>query len=80
MADHVIAHFKNDSGVARVRVGVREFKCLGAAAPFDHPHIFLDMGDDHEIICPYCSTVFEYASRLRADQTEPAGCLAYPDA
>ncbi len=34
--------------------------CIGEMPPFDHPHVFLDMGDATEIICPYCSTLFRY--------------------
>jgi uncharacterized Zn-finger protein len=39
---------------------VREFQCIGAAPPYDHPHVYLDMGSDDEIICPYCSTRYRY--------------------
>ena len=44
MADHSIAHFHNDPGVPTIRVRVKEFMCTGAKPPFDHPHIFIDMG------------------------------------
>ena len=27
-----------------IRVGVKEFMCMGASPPMDHPHIFIDMG------------------------------------
>src|SRR3546814_6796771 len=36
--------FSNDEGAAEIRIGVKEFECIGATAPHDHPHIFLDMG------------------------------------
>ena len=42
--------------------------------PFDHPHVFLDMGADDEKVCPYCSTLYRYNPALKATQTEPAGC------
>ena len=61
MADHVVPHFHNDAGVAIIEIGSREFMCVGANPPFDHPHVFLDLGDDNEIICPYCSTLYRYA-------------------
>jgi hypothetical protein len=48
---------------------------MGARAPFDHPHVYLDMGDDGQILCPYCSTLYIYDPRLTADQSDPAGCL-----
>ncbi|MCY4038602.1 MAG: zinc-finger domain-containing protein, partial [Hyphomicrobiales bacterium] len=45
----------NDSGKDEIQIDTREFECIGASPPFDHPHIFLDMGDDDQIVCPYCS-------------------------
>ncbi len=74
MADHAIPHFHNDPGVAVIHVGAHEFMCIGAKPPFDHPHVFLDMGSDHEIVCPYCSTLYRYNPALKATQTDPAGC------
>lgn len=76
MAASVIPHFANDQGVERIRVGVHELNCMGARPPFDHPHVYLDMGQDHEILCPYCSTVYEFDERLEATQSVPEGCLA----
>jgi len=32
-----------------VRVGCREFKCIGDKPPQDHPHIYLKIGDAGEI-------------------------------
>ncbi len=55
MADHLITHFHNDLGVSSIKVSVKEFMCTGAKPPFDHPHIFIDMGSDGEAICSYCS-------------------------
>ena len=52
MADHIVPHFHNDPGVSTIEIGAREFMCVGAKPPFDHPHVFLDMGADQEIICP----------------------------
>lgn len=76
MADSSIPHFHNDSGVARIRIGVSEFQCMGASPPHDHPHVFLDMGADGEIVCPYCSTVYVRDPGLAADQSDPPGCRA----
>lgn len=74
MAGHPIPHFQNDAGHPLIEVGVKKFMCVGANPPFDHPHEFLDMGDDQEIICPYCSTLYRYNSALDAHETQPAGC------
>ena len=75
VADHIIPHFANDAGVSVVHIGVKEFKCMGARAPYDHPHVFLDMGADSEIICPYCSTLYKLDASLHADESRPEGCL-----
>lgn len=75
MADTGIPHFCNDLGVTLIEVGSKEFMCIGAKPPFDHPHIYCDLGDDTEIVCPYCSTLYRYNGALKAYQTEPADCL-----
>ena len=75
MAGHAVPHFKNDAGSRAIEIGVREFMCCGASAPYDHPHVFLDMGDETEIVCPYCSTLFRYDAGLGASETRPEGCL-----
>lgn len=75
MAASTIPHYKNDLGVPAIKVGVKEFMCCGASEPHDHPHVFLDMGDDHQIVCPYCSTLFTHAGDLGTSRTDPDGCL-----
>ena len=72
MAETATPKFHNSMGVERIRVGVREFECTGAKPPFDHPHIFIDMGADHEAVCAYCSTVYEYDESLKAGEAVPA--------
>jgi uncharacterized Zn-finger protein len=73
MVDRSIPHFHNDLGVHSIKVGVTEFMCTGARPPFDHPHIFIDMGSDIEAICSYCSTHFVYNSNL-SGPCLPAEC------
>jgi uncharacterized Zn-finger protein len=75
MAHSVIPHFANDAGAEKITIGVKEFQCMGARAPFDHPHVFLDMGGDDQIICPYCSTLYRYDKRLAATESEPADAI-----
>jgi uncharacterized Zn-finger protein len=73
MADRLIPHFHNDLGLPSITVGVKEFMCTGAKPPFDHPHIFIDMGSDVEAICSYCSTRFVYDGGLNG-YCSPAEC------
>ena len=75
MAKHVVPHYQNDQGVPRIKIGVREFMCIGANPPYDHPHVFLDMGADDEKVCPYCSTLYVHDSTLGAEETSPEGCI-----
>ncbi|MGB7285744.1 MAG: zinc-finger domain-containing protein [Salaquimonas sp.] len=75
MAVTTIPHYKNDLGVAEVKIGVKEFMCCGASDPHDHPHVFLDMGEESQIVCPYCSTLFSLKSDLGTSRTEPEGCV-----
>ena len=42
MAGGTTPHFANDAGAERIFIGVKEFKCMGARPPFDHPHVYLD--------------------------------------
>jgi len=79
MADATVIHIHNDAGAAKIRLGVKEFKCVGANPPFDHPHIFLDMGADDQIVCPYCSTVFVYDEKVGPFRTDPPECLYTAD-
>ncbi len=67
--------FTNDVGVKVIRVGVKEFACIGARPPQDHPHVYLDMGDDNEIYCPYCSTLYRYDDKLGRLECDPPECF-----
>ena len=74
MVDRLIPHFRNDLGVPSIKVGVKEFMCIGASPPFDHPHIFIDMGSENEAVCPYCSTLFRYVPDLDPRSARPPEC------
>ncbi len=74
MAEHVVPHFHNDPGVQVIEIGAKEFMCVGAKPPFDHPHVFIDMGEDNESICPYCSTLYRFNPALGSQAAKPAEC------
>ncbi len=73
MADPIVPHFTNDAGVEAIDIGAKKFKCMGASPPYDHPHVFLDMGDDAQIICPYCSTLYRHDASLGPRESRPEG-------
>jgi len=63
--------FRNDRGVPEIRIGVREFKCIGVSPPLDHPHIYINMGEADTILCPYCATRFRFDPRLTPLDADP---------
>ena len=75
---HGTPHFHNQPGLPVLKVRVRRFMCVGALPPFDHPHIFIDMGDESDIVCSYCSTRFVFDGGL-GSPCDPPGCLYMPD-
>lgn len=72
MASGSTPHFQNSMGAPVIEIGAREFMCIGALPPFDHPHVFLDMGAASEMICPYCSTLYRHNPALAQDAARPA--------
>ncbi|KZL21258.1 Zinc-finger domain protein [Pseudovibrio axinellae] len=80
MADKVVPHFHNSNGVDSIKIGAKEFMCIGARPPLDHPHVFLDMGADDNIVCPYCSTLYHHDAELGSKESSPADCVWSPDA
>ena len=75
MADKAVPHFHNQPGVTVVEVGSKEFMCIGALPPFDHPHVYLDMGAETETICEYCSTLYRFDPKLSPAGASPAVCV-----
>lgn len=80
MAHTSTPHFHNSQGLARIEVGSKEFMCIGALPPFDHPHIYLDMGKDEEIVCSYCSTLYRFSPALAPGTSEPLSAVYHAEA
>jgi uncharacterized Zn-finger protein len=74
MAERIVPHFHNTPGVPVIEIGAKEFMCVGEMPPFDHPHVFLDMGEAAEMICPYCSTLYRHDAGLDPHAARPAEC------
>jgi uncharacterized Zn-finger protein len=75
MAHGTTPHFHNTEGLHTIEVGSKEFQCIGALPPFDHPHIFLDMGKDDDIVCSYCSTHYVYNPELAPGTSQPLSAV-----
>jgi uncharacterized Zn-finger protein len=67
--------FRNDRAVAEIRFGVTEFNCIGVSPPHDHPHVYINMGDNDTVLCPYCATRYRHDARLAAFEAVPPDCL-----
>jgi hypothetical protein len=50
---------------------------VGAKPPFDHPHVYCDMGEASEYVCPYCSTLYRHDPTLAPDAARPAECALH---
>jgi uncharacterized Zn-finger protein len=70
-----LSKFRNDRGVPEIRIGVREFKCIGVSPPQDHSHVYTDIGEADTIFCPYCATQFRFDPRLTASDADPPDIL-----
>jgi uncharacterized Zn-finger protein len=77
MSHEIVPHFHNDPGVPMIEIGAKKFMCTGATPPNDHPHVFCDMGDDAEYVCPYCSTLYRHDPTLQPDAARPAECALH---
>jgi uncharacterized Zn-finger protein len=75
MAHSSVPHFHNTDGLPRIEIGAKEFQCVGALPPFDHPHVYLDMGKDDDIVCPYCSTHYLYNPELAFGTAAPLSAI-----
>lgn len=74
MAATSIPKFHNDPGVETIEIGSKTFECIGATAPYDHPHVYLDMSAENEIVCPYCSTHYKFSDQLEPAMANPEAC------
>jgi uncharacterized Zn-finger protein len=66
------ATYRNDDGALEIRIGAREFECIGLAPPDDHPHVYLNMGERMNILCPYCATAYRFDPKLGRREADPA--------
>jgi len=58
--------FMNDRGDPEIRIGVREFRCVGVSPPQDHPHIYIDP-------LSLLGTRFRFDPRLTSFDADPPG-------
>ena len=66
--------FHNSGALEVIHIGSKAFKCIGALPPHDHPHVYINMGQADEILCPFCATRYRYDSRLNPGDADPPYC------
>jgi len=40
-------------------VSSKKVSCNGPDGHLGHPKVYLDMGDNESVVCPYCSKIFK---------------------
>jgi Zinc-finger domain len=48
---------------------------MGGSPPHDHPHVYISMGEQDAILCPYYATRFRFDLRLRPSEVDPPDSL-----
>jgi uncharacterized Zn-finger protein len=66
----------NEMGASSIEIGVAAFDCMGGLPPDDHPHVYLNMGEQASILCPYCATRYSFNPALPWNETIPVDCWA----
>ena len=51
---------------ATIVVDTPTVSCDGGGGPLGHPRVFLKIGDEREIVCPYCSRRYVLAEGASA--------------
>ena len=54
----------------QVAVRTRRVACDGVGGALGHPRVYLEMGDDDFIECPYCDRKFVLAKGASGDEDE----------
>jgi uncharacterized Zn-finger protein len=47
----------------QIEVTKTSVACDGGGGPLGHPRVFLHMGEDGSVTCPYCSRQYVYRSQ-----------------
>lgn len=70
-----VLKFRNDRAVTEIRIGVTEFNCIGVSPPHDHPHVYINMGGNETVLCPYCATRYRLDRQLAPFEAVPPDSL-----
>lgn len=60
MIDNNITKLLSNTPLKSIIVTTLKVMCCGSAKPFDHPHIYLPLTKNGEVLCPYCNIKYIY--------------------
>ncbi len=52
-------------------MNMREFSCIGASPPQDHPRVYINMGLQGMALCSYCATRYRYEPGIVPFEADP---------
>ena len=60
MEAEILSQTDNDPDIStdRIRVTARRVACNGGGGALGHPQVWLNLGEDGAVMCPYCSREF----------------------
>jgi len=53
-----------------IQTDKRSVACDGGDGPLGHPRVYLSIGPEDEILCPYCSRLYQYRSSALGDAAD----------
>lgn len=53
-----------------IQSSTRTVACDGGDGPLGHPRVFLTIGAEDEIMCPYCSRLYQYRASSVGDAAD----------
>jgi len=60
MIHNDITKVQTNTSLKSIIVTTNKVMCCGSSRPFDHPHIYLPLTKNGEILCPYCNVKYIY--------------------
>ena len=64
------AHPARDDAPEQVTVRVKRVACDGVGGALGHPRVYLEMGEENSVECPYCDRKFVLATGAAGEEDE----------
>jgi uncharacterized Zn-finger protein len=53
-----------------IQTNKHDVACDGGDGPLGHPRVFLTIGVENEVMCPYCSRLYQYRASSIGDAAD----------